>query len=369
MFNYYFKQNSNLLQIFFLLPLLILIIGCNKNRNIQTGAILTFKKELYTEILNTDISSKKVIIPLEFNEYSLIDNNSSIKKDGKDLFIYNRNKANPVLHFDMDGNFLNTIGSVGLGPNEFTEILDVIVDENNSTIEILSYNSIIFFSYSGKPFKTEKIDIPASSFTKENDYYWFYIGNDITYSKYRLFQTDDKFNIINNYLSDKSNMLPIMEYNFRQSPFNTFRESFFNNIYNINGDSLTMSYTVKFPGMEFPDYAHNLHPLEVVQYLKQQHYASIMCYLENDNYIYMQIMECETNASIKYYHWIINKNNNQEKIIRTGFIIDSYLSSPQLLTKDNKLYFLGYPIETEEEYIDPNTNPSLVIINLSQLFE
>ena len=360
MYNNYSKP---VWQIFSVILFTFSFIGCKECKIIQTGTILTFRKELSKDISNFDFFREKIIIPLEIKENALVDNNPSIVKDGEYFFIYSRNTSSPILRYNINGNFINSIGNKGVGPNEYTEILDIIIDEKKQSLKVLSYNSIIHFSYDGMPIKNEKIDISASSFTSVNNYYWFYTGNDNSYSDNRLFQTDTNFNIIKKYLSEKSNMFPMMEYNFKQSPYNTFRESFYNNIYCIKEDTLSISYTVKFPDMEFPAEAHNISPMEVIEYLGQHHYALIMCYLENDNYIYMQVSENNIASKQLFYHWIINKKNGEEYVINTDFIIDSYLISPQILSNDNKLYFLGYLIE-DEKAVYSNENPSIVIINL-----
>jgi len=45
----------------------------------------------------------------------------------------------------------------------------------------------------------------------------------------------------------------------------------------------------------------------------------------------------------------------------------NFRQSP-LLTDDNFLYFLGYPIESKDDNTDSEENPSIVIINLSENF-
>ena len=44
---------------------------------------------------------------------------------------------------------------------------------------------------------------------------------------------------------------------------------------------------------------------------------------------------------------------------------DSYLYAPQLLTANNELYFIGYPLEKESDVADVNENPSVIILSIS----
>jgi hypothetical protein len=116
----------------------------------------------------------------------------------------------------------------------------------------------------------------------------------------------------------------MMENNFGRGAYLTFLESFYTKIYRIENDSLKLSYTVKFPGLEIPSDVYDLQPLEVVEYLRQFNYATIRSYLENKKYIYLMIIENKSNEKPTVYHWIINKYNDHEVIIKMNMIIDSY---------------------------------------------
>lgn len=359
---YYFPKKMSKISI----PLIsiFLFTMCGKNTTNEPDEILVFKKENAVNLANSLFFSEKQIITLEFNESSLIHENAALKTHNDNVFVYSQNSIHPILRFDMQGNFINKIGNFGNGPNEYSEILDITIDKEKSLIELLSYNTIISYSFNGASINNKETHIPASSFTKINKTYWFYTGNNVVHSKYRLFQTDEKFNIINKYLTNKSNMLPINEYNFKQSAYYTFSETFYNSIYKLKNNSLSMPYHIEFPNLEFPNGVHEVPAMDVIEYLKNYNYATIKCYLENDTYIYVLVLENNIDSMPNFYHWIINKTNNQEMIIKTDFIYDSYLTSPQILTDDNHLLFLGYLNETNEDLVDYNTNPSIIVIDL-----
>jgi hypothetical protein len=67
------------------------------------------------------------------------------------------------------------------------------------------------------------------------------------------------------------------------------------------------------------------------------------------------------------YQWIINKDNGHETIVQTNLVMGSYLLSPQLLTADNLLYYIGYPIENGGEEVTTDANPSIVMIDISDV--
>jgi len=370
-----------LTEAFIVLQFIVLIIaGCKQNNKDLAKHNLVFKKENAINLYDANFYNNKIIIPLEIKEYkskeySLVHGRSSVKKDKENLFIYTSDIPYPIFRFDMEGNYINKIGDVGIGPNEFKNVKDMIINEKNDVIEILSNNRIYRFFYDGTPDYNREIGISTTSFTLVNGSYWLYIGNINTYSEYRLFQTDQNFNIEKSYLSDKSKMFHFTEYNFKQNPYNTFRESLYYNMYSIQGDSLTMLHTIQFPGMEFPSNMHKIDPEKAAESLSVSHFAVIMCYLENKNFIYIFASENDINSKPILYHWIINKNNNQEKIIKIDlnkfnkWIESSYLTNPQLLTDDDFLYFLGYVTENDNDDFDNDydLNPSIVIVNCNEL--
>ena len=356
---------------------LLLLGGCKDREVIIADKVLTFRKENAVEFSNSNLSKNKTVIPLETNEQSLIAGFSGVKKDDENLFVYSRYRSYPILRFDIRGNFINQIGISGNGPNEFIRLLDIEINKRGSTVELLTNQKVICFSYDGVPINSKDLAIPAHSFTVSDDFYWFCTSNNRIGHDHRLYVTDQNFQIINKFLSDKTNLLPFDEENFYQSPYITFREAFYRNLYTIKGDSLRLAYTLSFPNMEYPDEIHQMDPNSVLYYIRSLHTADLRCYLENDNYIYMFVTE--SSAENKYgilYHWIIDKKNHyQEKIIKiipSDIMINSYLCQPQLLTEDNLLYFMGYMIENEKDdtdtFINNDLNPSIVIIHIPELF-
>jgi len=372
-----FKINSNFLYLMLLFGFLLLG-GCKDRKSIIADKVVTFRKETAIDFSNSNFFKNKTVVQLETNENSLIPGFSSVKKDDNNFFVYNNDSSFPILRFDINGTFINKIGSRGNGPNEFTRLLDTYINKTKCTVELLTDQKVIRFSYDGVPINSTGLSIPAGSFTVSDDFYWFYTGNNRIGHDHRLYLTDQNFQIINKFLKDKTNLLPYIEDNFYQSPHTTFRETFYRNIYKIKGDSLLLSYTLEFPGMEYPSEIHKMNPNTVLYYIRSLRIADLRCFLENNNYIYMFVYELsDENEYGIFYHWIIDKNNNyQEKIIKiipSDILINSYLCQPQLLTDENLLYLMGYIIENEnddaDEFINTDLNPAIVIVNIADIFD
>ncbi|MDR1896348.1 MAG: 6-bladed beta-propeller [Prevotellaceae bacterium] len=345
---------------------ILLCFGCSSQReSAGQGTELTFRKEKAIRVSETGLFQRKTVIPLETADSSLIGANPSLQKEGEHFFVYSNNGH--VLHFNTKGDFLNKIGNIGIGPGEYPSITDVFVCAANKSVEILSNRMIQCYSYDGRFKESLKIDIPAFSFARSENRYWFYTGNNKAYSPYRLFQTDDKFSVVREYLNNDSRMLPMMEPVFRNGAYLTFWESLYSDVYRITNDDLELSCSIQFPGLEIPPDAHKMQPMEVIDYLKRFHFATIRCYMENQKYVYLMIVENRGENIPVIYQWIINKQGGHETIIQTDLLPGSYLLCPQLLTEDNILYYIGHPIENEGENVNLELNPSVVMIDISDM--
>ena len=164
-----------LLMIVFIFP--FLIMSCQRKQNKVRGTILTFDLSELPKPSNVKLSDLGFIdieyIPLETNEQSLISgidniffNEYNINKiiAGKDYYLIKNGKR--ILKFRNDGSLISSIGRVGRGPNEFTNIEDLDIDKENQDIYILSgwQKKMCVYSKSGEFKKT--FDIPNSGLSE-----------------------------------------------------------------------------------------------------------------------------------------------------------------------------------------------------------
>lgn len=93
-------------------------------------------------------------IPLETGPDCLLGDFSNAILTSTDIFIYVY--ENICYHFNRQGKFINTIGSVGKGPGECLRSRNIAVDSVNNWVYILDYDKILKFDYSGKFIKSFK---------------------------------------------------------------------------------------------------------------------------------------------------------------------------------------------------------------------
>lgn len=123
---------------------------------VQVGddQVLSCDQKLLTDsihLLLTYLTEKPEIIHLDNRDEALISEGRVIVSDNY-LLAWN-NKQNPFKLFDRKGNFLTTVGSYGQGPNEYLNVYDANIDEENDRIYILPWQSaqILVYDLKGNP--------------------------------------------------------------------------------------------------------------------------------------------------------------------------------------------------------------------------
>ena len=319
--------------------------------------------------LPQEVYKNPQIIPLETSDSCLIGEMSNLMVCDNMFFISGVQSG--ILKFKDNGTFDRKIGKLGGSPTEYTSFNDIDIDTVLQQIMIQDLHKIISYDYDGRFVKSISYDIPAFSFTKNNNYYWFYTGRNKAYSNYMLCKADSALQNKTDHLEQHSNLLPMIGKNWNKGFRTTFSENFMNRVYYIKDENLICSYEIDFGSLSIPMEVYTVSAFEALPILQNKHYAMIERYLDNGNYAFFLISEHKPSEDVKFYHWIIDKNdqNRQEFVINLHNIsTDSYLFNPQSLAQNNTLYFLGYPIlDDKNDLTYENENPSVISINLDLL--
>ena len=95
------------------------------------------------------------IVKLDNSEEALIGGNQGVSVYDNYILVKGYNQS-PFKLFDKKGKFLNSIGAYGRGPNEYLNVYDYHLDEENEVIYILPWQSdkLLRYDLKGKPLPT-----------------------------------------------------------------------------------------------------------------------------------------------------------------------------------------------------------------------
>lgn len=142
----------------FYIPLVVLLLMSCKQHGGQTGAkddsiqtidIENSLSELVPSLSLSDAASTVEIIPLETNSNSFIADMRDVAITEHDIFVSD-SKEQRLLRFSRDGKFLNKIGTIGQGPEEYIRMWQFLIDEEKKEVYIVTtLSGINVYEYDG----------------------------------------------------------------------------------------------------------------------------------------------------------------------------------------------------------------------------
>ena len=129
--------------------------NCNvaaKTVTVGTDKVVVAQRSLLKDTIDLPISElieDLQIVLLDKADEALVGQTSAIVSDNY-ILVKCRNN-NPCKLFDIKGNFISNIGTVGQGPNEYRLIYDQQIDEANKRIYLLPWqsNKLLVFDFNG----------------------------------------------------------------------------------------------------------------------------------------------------------------------------------------------------------------------------
>lgn len=363
-----FKQSimKQLLKICFLLT--IIFSSCSEQKEDEKSNKIVFDL-LQAQDLDLPSASllNKQIVQLATSDLVIIPAYSNLIINENQFILYSQ-MTNQIFRFNSDGSFINFIGKKGNGPAEFVEMNDILID--NNTIEVLDRETIVRYRLNGEFIEKVKTEIPAFSFAIADNGYWFYVSDNPAYSQFRLIETNREFTNHIEHLPIRNRSMPLIEDNFSKNGTLTFRESLSPTLYTLDNGLINSLY-IDFGSLQVSEETLSATPEEVFERMDNSDYAAIRKYMDNREYAFLHVMITKPNImEPEMFYWIIDKKSHKEKLIRVqDFAENSYLLFPQLMTDNNIIYFLGYDVANSDEWIDEDSNPSIVGIGVEELFE
>lgn len=297
------------------------------------------------------------IISLETNQNCLVESVGKLVKYKDFYYIASTtNVINKILIFDKNGKFIYKLDKKGSGPNEYIDIRDFDVIDNDKIVIISRSNPGIYIYdiHKDSCILHKNIDIyPNNILTKEN---YFYIMNDGT--KFRretndlIFKYDKQANYINSFfkveqetLNIISNIAPLVSLSLYNKDI-YFNYPFCNTVYKIEDTDISTEYELDFGGKFLPinklKGAKDI--LEIEKHIKKNKgLNSLIYYAINSHFSLFTFYDYQL------YGYILLHNKNENRSLIAHEIIDDLCFKgnkiklkpwklPKLL-KDNVIYY------------------------------
>lgn len=136
----------------FTLTILLCLLSCKPTIE-QTDTSVRIDLKNITTPSFYDYFSQMEVIPLETNDSSLINDMTKIIHRNNQFYILDR-VTKRIVVFDDNGKFLEEINKLGVGPGEYTEIVDFGFNDFTGELELLApMGGILRYDSIGKEFK------------------------------------------------------------------------------------------------------------------------------------------------------------------------------------------------------------------------
>ncbi len=279
--------------------ILIFIYQC-KNSNKKEG----YKRTkcggiiLHATVNNDSLSFNEIIdtfklIRLETTPNSLFGDITKLEILNDTIIIFDI-KNQLVFTFDLDGNFLGKIGTIGKGPNEILAIRNIAIDKIKQQVLIFDdkNSKVLHFKLDGKFIFVEDAKLyPYDFIAKNNKLYYFQNKSSFFFDeeiKFDLLITKNG-KIIRKYFQFPQTLsfrYPLNRVFYELNDTICYVDKWNSRIFSIVNDEIQQRYCIDFNGNEIPlEYTED----EKIFDSKYKKYAYLFDYVvENKSYIYFR---------------------------------------------------------------------------------
>ena len=333
----------------YLFIILLSIVSCrNTTNNVSKIAegqlVLNFEAQPASVFFSDRIFGKIEMTPLETADNCLVGREPiELLLDQQHYFIKD-NQQQVIFRFDRAGIFINSIGSRGMGPEEYSGIYDFDIDPTTNLVEILAPAGILLrYDYNGRFVFKQKYNESMLSFIKTGVDYWFFTEQ-ITGNE-RLMKVSEDGTVIAKFLPAKTSWMAFLEKNFeRCGDIISFKDIFSQTVYRITEDGPVKTTVFDFGKYTIPDRLYNLEMADAFNELENRNYAVIFKYLENERFVYLYfVIIPKTDSPNDEYLWLVNKktgNSVMQKFSPADPLFEM-LGGAKALTADKELVFMA----------------------------
>lgn len=242
-------------EIFYII-LFLFFIACTSTKNDQKGVEfgdivsipITDLETTYGKL--SDFAEDVKIVPLEFSDDCILGEIKKIVMSDSCIFVLENENQKGIYVFDHIGKYLYRIGNRGQGPEEFVDISDFSLNEEEQLIYLydLARKKVLVFSYEGDFIKDIQMNYYADNFEYQNGLFYLYrespsFGDPLC----SLVIKDENGNTVNKFYPVIKKLPRIHECIFRKLDNQIlFVEHMRDSIFTIKGDKLSPKYYIDY---------------------------------------------------------------------------------------------------------------------------
>lgn len=350
--------------ILFLVALSFVCSSCNRTPSVEEPDVL--KVELKeTPVSVSDFFSKVEVIPLETSDSCLLARILRVRGSGDTTYILTQDYPTfrhiTLMAFDKKGNYLRSIGRVGQGPGEYSQVYDAVISEQRNRVYMLSPSGSMYTyrldgSFIDRKILPQKMNFQEIGLTPDGDLLtWSAQNKDDGACIMRL--DADSAKLINEFWSDDFWLnwaCRDMFYSYQGKAY--FAPAFYEEVYELTSDSFRVAYRWDMgeQNINIAQYHFNSNPdtrREEDRRLNEYRETGKIAFnftnqYQNGKYYYAQLLSLASKPKWKYTNLFYRKKDGAvfyfEKT-REGIRID-----PEVLTEDFMLCIV--PTEELENY-------------------
>ena len=241
---------------------IILFYGCERVKNSESakGEYITVNAKKISlnndsQLLLSDFIDKIDIIPLEFEDNCILSEIKKIVIYRDNIFLIEEGHPETIFRFNIQGNFLNRIGSRGQGPQELIELSDFSLNEDDQIVYLLdnAKQMIFCFDFDGKYIGRIHINQYADRLEYQNGLFYLFRDNpSVGDNLYNLIIRNIKGEIEKVYFPSKKYSISFNNKIFTKTKDNLiFLHPMNDTIYSLDGASLNYAYFFDFGSNRF----------------------------------------------------------------------------------------------------------------------
>lgn len=329
----------------------LLCAGCANNEEVAensqpTTIAIDLNRELQS-IHATDLIKEVTIIHLadqNATSHALIGEVNEIITYEDLIYLLDLKNEQSVFIYDKSGNFINRISAEGKAPNEYVQLVDILINPDDRTLNLISGidKKMLVYDLDGNDLNGIK-NLPKSfrRLSKTEEGFVGFMGNvsDASGHSKNVWLLGEELGAETGYFE----IDPGFESYYRSaiSPFSTFNDRLYYiqmldyNIYTVDKDTVHIAYTFDFGTKSWPSDINSLTKIDAMPIIEKMGYVQdFYDFQETDSYLISEIL-----LNGQKVLGLLDKRNNES----FGVTLDPY--------EDKYFFSFGQIVGMDEDAI------------------